>query len=60
MDEIAVHLLHHFGMVEHRFRHEGARLHVAAAFQFEQITLGADHGSVGQAFDEALPRLDLR
>ena len=54
MDEVAMHLLDHVGMVEHGFRHESARLHVAAALELEQITLGADHGPLGQPLEETV------
>ncbi len=54
MDEIAMHLLDDLGMIEHRFGHEGAGLHVAAPFELEQIPLGADDRPFGQTLEQTL------
>ena len=50
--EIAVDLRHDLGMIEHRFGHERARLHIAAPLELEQVAFGADDGAVGEPFDE--------
>ncbi len=52
--EIAVDLRHDLGMIEHGFRHERARLHIAATLELEQIALGADDGAVRKPLDETL------
>src|SRR6185436_2861352 len=57
VDEIAVDLRDDLGMIEHRFRHESARLHVTAALELEQVTFGAAARTVGEAFDEPLALL---
>jgi hypothetical protein len=53
MREFAVQLFYQFRMLEDHFGHEGAGLQIAAPFEFEQITLGADHRSLCQPVHEA-------
>ncbi len=45
-------LAHGAGEVQHHLGHERPGLDVAAAFQLEHVTLGADHGAGPQAFGE--------
>ena len=52
MDEVAVQLSHLLRVFEHRFRHEGAGLQVALAFERKQVTFGADDGPLGQSFEQ--------
>jgi hypothetical protein len=49
MDEVPVQLLNHFRMLDEHFGNESACLQVAAAFELEDISFGADHGSFGEA-----------
>src|SRR6516225_9279153 len=56
MNEIAMHLLDHFGMIDHRFGHERTCLNVAAALELEQITFGADKRPLSESLDKIFAR----
>ena len=50
-------LLHRRGMFEDDFRGEGARLHVPALLQFEEVSSVAEHGPFVEALeDPTVPR----
>ena len=50
--EIAMELRDDLGVLEHDFRHIGARLQVAPALELEHVAFGADH----RAFVEAVEK----
>ncbi len=52
MGEVAAQLLDQRGVLQHGFGGEGAGPQVAAALQLEQIPLGTDHRSLGQALHQ--------
>ena len=63
--ELAMQLLQRLGVLDHHLGRERARLHVAALLQLQQIAAVAQHGSVGDAFQDAVghgcpPRGSLR
>ena len=39
-------------MLEHDFRHERAGLQIAAPLELEHVAFGADHGAVGELFEQ--------
>jgi hypothetical protein len=51
MHEFAMQLFDHLRTFEHDLRYICTGLQIAAPFQLEKITLGADHGSVLQALE---------
>jgi hypothetical protein len=56
MDEVAVQLAHHLGVLQHGFRLEGARLEIAAPLELEEVALGADDRTLAQPLDQPLAR----
>ena len=52
VDELAVQLGDQRRLLEHDLRHERARLQVAPPLELEQITLGADDGSLAEPIEE--------
>src|SRR5207247_6476196 len=57
VEELLMELLHRCRMFEDDFRGEGARLHVPALLQFEEVPSVAEHGPLVEALeDPTVPR----
>ena len=53
MNEVTVELAHDVGVLENDLGYVRPRLQIAATLELEQLPLGADHRTLGEALQEA-------
>ena len=56
--ELAVQLLQRVGVLDHDLGRERPRLHVPALLQLQQVAAVAQHGALGEPFQDALRHVD--